>query len=537
MNNRVTANLRPGATRAAILLFFSTALFSNLLAQTLSKEYVRLGGRVVAIESFSFSVTPNPPPTVPGPGTSLSFSASRPANWSISPTTAGYLSPSAGVSTNLTVANPIPAGVTSITLIAADQSSSATKSVIVPLMTPIVISGAVSTLPAGGQAQYSANIPVTWELSPANAGAVSPASTATNGLTTVTISSNPPGNPATVTLLARDARAATDSRFQNNTSTRVITIQYGGGPPSATGYISSSYYNNGSAAAGWTFAFTDPQGPQNIAWMAVHFSGINSQSIPYSCALYVYPAYNGYSYLWNDTQSGVAAGDIGQDAPLRNSQCLIDMKGLRFYDQGGIRYLEVPAYFNPQFIGQRDIYLSVGNNQGQMQQGAWLKAASGWPIYYLSSVSSSAVHPTQGTMVNQKFRTSAFNILQGGEVPMMGMYAKDAYNNVCQLFVFPGINWAYAFSNGIYDTSNLTVTSYVLTTPRCSVPISTVKFTSYVQMSPPAPYTFLDAQIQANSPIRGTVQSMFGTMYYTINGAWYPDYDRYLGFWTIPGSL
>ena len=517
------------------LLFFSTAAAPSLLSQSLSKEYLRLGGRVVAVESFSFSVTPDPLPSVLGAGSQEAFTASRAANWSV--TSGGTIAPGAGLSTTLTVANPIPNGLLSLTVTATEQGGSGSKSIIVPLMTPVSISGAVTTLNPGGQAQYSANIPVTWELSPTSAGTVSPASTAANTLTVVTIFNNPPGSPAVVTLTARDARAATDSRFQNNTATRNIGIQYPG-PPSATGGYAATYYN-GSGAAGWTFVFSDPQGPQNIAWMAVHFSGTTAQSIPYSCAFYVFPSYGGFSYLLNDANTGAVTGNIGDDTPLRNSQCLIEMKGLRYYDQGGLRYLYVPTYLNPSFLGAKDIWLSVGNNQGQ-QQPAWLKVASFFTMYYNYPASSLALHPSQGVSVTQQFRTSAMSTYSGGEIPLMSMSAKDLSNgNSCQLSMFPTSNWAYVYTNNPYgyDGSSLTNTSYVMNTSRCSVAMSSLKFTSYTQAAPAAPYAFMDAAIQANTPIRGTTQNMFGAMYYVIGNAWYGNPDLYIGFWTIPGSL
>ena len=466
-----------------------------------------------------------------GAGNQQTFTASRTANWSV--TGGGTIAPGAGLSTNLTVANPIPNGLLSLTVTATEQGGSGSKSIIVPLMTPVSISGAVTTLNPGGQAQYSANIPVTWELSPASAGTVSPASTAANALTVVTIFNSPPGSPAVVTLTARDARAATDSRFQNNTATRNIGIQYGG-PPTATGSLSVSYYNNGSAAAGWTFGFSDPLGPQNIAWMQVHFSGTTAQSVPFSCALLVYSY--GAVYLYNDAGTAWVAGAIGDSTPLRNSQCLIELKGLRIYDQGGTRFLEVPAYMNPQFLGPRDIWLSVANNQGQVPPGVWWKISSGWNMYYNSSDGSLAIHPNQGTNVSQDFRTSAISNAPGRDIPMMSMYAKDLSNNSCQVLLYPGYNWAYVVTNNPYgtDSSYLTATTYVMNTLRCSVPVSSIKFTSYLQASPAAPYAFFDAQMQANSPIRGTTQYMYGTMYFSINGGWYWTPDQYVGGWTIP---
>ena len=130
------------------LLFCSTAVAPSLLSQSLSKEYLRLGGRVVAVESYSFSVTPDPPPSVPSAGNQLIFTANRSANWSV--TGGGSVIPGPGLSTTLTVANPIPNGLLSLTVTATEQGGSGTKSIVVPLLTPISISGVLrrSTLVA-----------------------------------------------------------------------------------------------------------------------------------------------------------------------------------------------------------------------------------------------------------------------------------------------------------------------------------------------------------------------------------------------------
>ena len=140
------AILRAPFDRAIIsaLLFFSAAVAPSLLSQSLSKEYFRLGGRVVAVESFSFSVTPDPPTSVLGADNQQTFTASRTANWSV--TSGGTIAPGAGLSTTLSVANPIPNGLLSLTVTATEQGGSGSKSIIVPLMTPVSISGAVTTL-------------------------------------------------------------------------------------------------------------------------------------------------------------------------------------------------------------------------------------------------------------------------------------------------------------------------------------------------------------------------------------------------------
>lgn len=233
------AMLRAPFDRAMIpmLLFFSTTAAPSLLSQSLSKEYLRLGGRVVAIESpfIALTVSPDPAPIYLSPGNVLGFVANRGVNWSVAPVGAGSVSPLSGTSTTLTAANPLPGGLTALILTATDLNGATSKSVSVPVAVPVSIAGSTTSMPVGSSAQFSADIPVTWELYPPNAGTVSPSSTVGGALVTVTIAAVPPGFPSTVTLTARDARALTDSRLQYNFETRNITVQYNAGPPQVAG--------------------------------------------------------------------------------------------------------------------------------------------------------------------------------------------------------------------------------------------------------------------------------------------------------------
>ena len=519
-------------------LIVSLTLASLAFAQN-TREYIRANGKVIAIEapSILFSVAPDPVSAVLGPNSTLSFSANKSATWVVSPVQAGnmsFASTGAGQATVFTVASVLSAGVTQATIVATALDGSGVKNIPVQLMTPIVISGGVTSLAPGGSAQYSANIPVTWEVSPANAATVSPVSTSTNGVTTLSIVASPPGNPTTVTLTARDARAQSNSLFLFNTAATTVTIQYpAGGPPvPLLGY--SSIINNGTIAGLYKFSFTDPQAQQNIQWMAVHFSGISAQSVPYSCVLYVFPAYGGYSYLFNDDGIGAVGGYIGQDQPLRNSLCLIEMKGLRYFDTTFRRVLEVPVYLTPTpFLGSRDIYISAGNSQGN---SPWVKVGS-VNTYYVQPAASLMSHPGAPANVNQDFRTSAMSTIAGSDIAIMGLSANESYpsHNNCQLWVYRDSNFAYIYNNtGTIDSSPLTSTSYTMSIPQCNVPVASIKIDSYLQASPPAPFFFLSAQIQANQPMLGLQQTLVAQMYYSLAGSYYYTSAQPVGYWNIP---
>ena len=467
---------------------------------------------------------------MPSAGNQLLFTASRPANWSV--TGGGSVIPGPGLSTTLTIANPIPTGLLSLTVTATEQGGSGTKSIIVPLLTPISISGAVTTLNPGGQAQYSANIPVTWELNPASAGTVSPASTAANALTVVTIFNNPPGSPAVVTLTARDARATTDSRFQNNIATRNINIQYTGALPQVSGGFGFNPHN-GTIAQTWFFGFSDPAGAQNINYVAVHFTTPGAQTNPNSCALFIFPQYGGLTYLYNDQFNAAVTGYAGSDAIIRNSQCLIDLKGLKLTNSGTNLTVEIPVFGTLPFTGNRDVYLTVANPNGS-NPGGWYRVATNYSLYYVSPATSLTVVPSTGYDRIQQFRTSAMVTYSGSQMYFMQMSTKDSQSNSCQLSYYSLYNWAYVYSNGTMDSSYVPNGSYTMTTPLCSVPVSSVRVDSYLNNLDPAPYAFLTAQLNANPPIWATGRSMNSLMYYLINGSFYADSEKFVGYWLVP---
>ncbi|MBY0506723.1 MAG: hypothetical protein K2X03_22580 [Bryobacteraceae bacterium] len=492
----------------------------------------------MAIDStVAVVVTPNPPSTVPSPGGQLSFSANVPVTWSVNPSNGGSIIAISDTAATLTVANPLPNGLLSLDVIATPAGGTASRTVNVPLRTPIAINTGPSVMPTGGQAFFSANVPVTWEVSAVpGVATINPTATVPNAFASVVVSANPSGNPATFVLIARDARAVSDPRFQDNALFWIVTIQYiNNGSPSANGQFNVANHN-GSAAATWTFGFTDPQGPQNINWMAVHFTTTGARSFPNSCLLIFFTA-SGSVNLSNDAGDVSLEGVSQQDEPLRNSQCLIEMKGVYSYTAGNVRYLVVPAFMSPSFTGPRDIYLNAGNNQGLF--GYWPKVASFWPMFYDTLASSLTSFPPGGNGVAFTTRLWAMNNFLGGSVDLMGITVRDTQNRYCQVLTFPNSAWVYLVSNSpsAFDGTSLPNNSYVLQNARCSVPVSSVKIKNYASLVPSAPYALFDAQIQANSPIRGTTQTMNGQIFYFLNSNWITEAERYLGLWLIPGLL
>lgn len=521
---------------ATNLALFAVSACMPTTAQT-TREYIHANGKVIAIEApaIPLVVTPDPVSTILAPNGTLSFSANRAATWSVSPATAGTMSllaTTTGQATVFTAAGSFPAGVTQATVVATAQDGSGVKNVVVQLMTPITISGISTTLTTGGAASYSANIPVTWSVTPSSAATVSPTSTGTNVSTILTIASQPPGNPPSVTLRATDARALTDSRFAGNVGDWTATIQYAGGPPVPLGSWSSGYYD-GPGIANYVVSFNDPVSAQNVQWMAIHFSPISGQTVANSCALYVYPIYS-IAYLLTDDGSGVTVGDLGSDTILRNSQCLIDLKGIKITDTGVRRDLQVSFYTTPAFLGFRDLYIAAGNTQ----TSPWQKIGPNLSLYYSAQNLLTNIHPFNPGNVNQDFRTAAVLSTPGSSLYDTGIIAFPGDGSSCQLVVYPGIDpassYAYLYNTGIYyDSSYMNNTAYTLTSPLCNVPVNTIRIDSYLQATPSAPFAFFKAQIQANAntALRGGIRAVYGSMLYFVNP--YTYYSESFTLWSI----
>lgn len=182
--------------------------------------------------SQSGSITINAPPQlIPGttPSTPLppsgqqAISANQAVTWTVSPSSAGSFSPistSANQNTTFTVASSIPNSAVSATITATDATSLST-SVVVNLLPPVTITpSSAGSMSAGATQPFSANIPVTWSVSPTNGGTFSQSSTTAGQQTTFTMGS---AGVANVTVTGTDQRYSTNSSW--------VTI---GDPPAIT---------------------------------------------------------------------------------------------------------------------------------------------------------------------------------------------------------------------------------------------------------------------------------------------------------------
>jgi hypothetical protein len=172
--------------------------------------------------SQSGSITVNAPPQLT-PGTTPSaplapsgqqaISANQAVTWTVSPSAAGSFSPgstTANKSTTFTVASSIPNSALSATITASD-STNLSNSVVVNLLPPVTITpSSAGSMPAGATQPFSANIPVTWSVSPTNGGTFSLTSTNAGQQTTFTMGSL---GVANVTVTATDQRYSTNSSW------------------------------------------------------------------------------------------------------------------------------------------------------------------------------------------------------------------------------------------------------------------------------------------------------------------------------------
>jgi hypothetical protein len=190
----------------------------------LSKEYVRLGSRVIAIEgpvvAPAISVCTSPTPTALKPSQEVClFSDQAVQSWTVTPAAAGSFT------SNTTTANrgttfvvgslaatcPAPAPLSAT--ITANFASGVTQTLTLPLLPPIVISPSGSAVAAKATNQtepFQANIPVLWSVTNSQYGQFNPTSTAACTSTTLTMGT-PPAGVSFVTTTATDARSASNS--------------------------------------------------------------------------------------------------------------------------------------------------------------------------------------------------------------------------------------------------------------------------------------------------------------------------------------
>ncbi|MBY0507041.1 MAG: hypothetical protein K2X03_24200 [Bryobacteraceae bacterium] len=318
----------------------------------------------------------------------------------------------------------------------------------------------------------------------------------------------------------------------NNTGSRAVTIQYVPPPVISTSFGASTY--NGTLAATWGFNFSDSLGAQNIDWITISFSapGIN-QTFPNSCTLYLFPGSSSSVYLANDAATSWSQGVPGSLAQIRNTQCLIDMKGFRLTFSGNNLGVNIPLYGDLSFAGNRDIWLTAGNRQGQYTPPT--RVWSNYPISYWSTATTLAGEPYSLVGASPTFRASAMLAVPNASVYYMHL-ASRVGNDFCQLMYFaPPSSAAYLYSNNPYGFSSVTLpnSTFTLTNPFCTVPAASIQFNSYLQASPPTPYAFLTAQFNKTPAMPVGYRYTYAQMNYLLFGSGYGTSELWIGDWLV----
>lgn len=175
-------------------------VLAGMQGQTLTREYIHLGGRVIAVENAAATVTPSSLRL--GQGQSATFVASfSGAVWTLSPTAGTGTITTGGVYTApATVSTEMP-----VTVEARQSAGGAVLSTATVVLEPqtLVVTPSTATAQPGEQVSFGANMAATWSLSPATgAGTIN----ATTGLyqapatisasQSITVNAVSTGNPA-----------------------------------------------------------------------------------------------------------------------------------------------------------------------------------------------------------------------------------------------------------------------------------------------------------------------------------------------------
>jgi len=350
----------------------------------------------------------------------------------------------------------------------------------------------------------------------------------------------PAGNYTITPSLANCSFSPTSTAVTITTSNVTAATFSGspsGQPPYWSGWWSAGGNYGGTAVAKFTFPFHDSLGPSNIQWVGVQFG--HSLGAQNSCMAFFfnYATWGGYSYLYNDTNTGVVSGYMGQNGILHNSQCDIDLSGARLYtDSNGDLDLDVPILLAPSYTGYQNIWLAVQNNQGLDQSPYWLQVASNYYMYNGYSYQTFWVNPTTSYSRQQGFTNAsgdymgwgAINTVQISVCPTSGC----SLNSICTVSVAPfsSTNYFTLFSsiNGQYSWASGYQGGGTLYTPKCSLDLNNTR------LSLDSNYAFLQAMLISNSPMWSTNWYVYGAMAYNVNGGGYGTPLVWEGFWYIP---
>jgi hypothetical protein len=291
------------------------------------------------------------------------------------------------------------------------------------------------------------------------------------------------------------------------TATAVYTININTLPYAGSAW--SEGENAGTGAGKFTFSFYDPQSPANIEWVAVMIN--SSYSGAGGCIAYFW--YTHDAYLMNDNGSSPTYGNWGQNGILSNSQCAIDMSGARLYSSGGYLNLDLPLVITPQFAGNKNIWLAVGNMQGLQQTPQWLQVGTNYNLYITYSYQTLWTNPAATpTSYQQRFTTAVADVYGQNAISGVGLGTGGTMS--CSLFAFPSSSGGQtyffldSYVNGASTSQGGYAGSGTLTTPACSLDLSSAALAMYSN------YAFLQITLTANSPMHNATQTLYSTLNY-----------------------
>ncbi|MBL8239312.1 MAG: BACON domain-containing protein, partial [Bryobacterales bacterium] len=392
------------------------AVSGALLAQTPTKEYIYLGGRLVAIESTGASVQVVP--------TAISAGAVG-SSGSIAVTAAVGVAWSAAVSGGATWiaitsgGTGTGSGTVGYTVVA---NTAATERV-----GEILIGGTTVTITqaGAGAGAGSGAIAVSQEIyligleggvlgvSVQSPAGVAWTATADTGASWITIPTGSSGSGLGTMVLqvaaTGAARSGTVSLSSPGRPVRKIWVYQGGTgqQPTAPTVTPSSGTATGAV---FTISSTTSAGGAYVGWIHVL---INTRPDGRSACYLLLDNTTNQVFLLDDAASNwwVEYGSIGEAKVVQNSQCAVNLEAAtKVVDGSGVQF-RIPIAFQPVLAGPLMVLAASLNLEHQISPG-WLALVGTWQAYTTPGPPASlSVNPNGGGGANQVF---AFRMESGG---------------------------------------------------------------------------------------------------------------------------
>jgi hypothetical protein len=203
------------------------------------------------------------------------------------------------------------------------------------------------------------------------------------------------------------------------------------GVPAANSVTPSS-----GSGASQTFAlqYSDTAGTGNLQQVWVYFNSTLANPATNACLLYYSAATNQVNLL-GDNGTAWQAATLGTAATLQNSQCSVNVAAATVAMSGNTVTWNVPMAFQPNFAGQKNIYLHAvdisGTNTAWQQLGATVTATAGAPEVV-------SITPSSGSGERETFALQYSDTAGGANLQQVWVYFNAALanpaTNACMLY-------------------------------------------------------------------------------------------------------